>query len=171
MAKRPCLICTHPQREEIEKAIQEGATLNEVAARFNIGKSTVHKHRTQCQPQMFADTLEKRKALPPPVASEAAAMTYLEEMVFLIEKAKRVIYEAEKEKDNKTMLSAIESVSRMMTDLGKLSLIARRREQEGEKAQISSESRALLERIENDANRNDTVLQPAISDSIEGRDD
>ncbi len=171
MGKRPCLICTHPQREEIEKAILEGATLNEVAARFNIGKSTVHKHRTQCQPQMFADTLERRRALPPPVASEAAAMTYLEEMVFLIEKAKRVIYEAEQQKDNKTMLSAIETVGRMMTDLGKLSLIARRREQEGGQAEISPENRTLLERIQNDANRNDTVLQPAISPGGEGRDD
>jgi transposase-like protein len=171
MAKRPCLICTHPQREEIEKAIQEGATLNDVAARFNIGKSTVHKHRTQCQPQMFADTLEKRKALPPPVASEAAAITYLEEMVYLIEKAKGVITEAENKKDIRTMLSAIETVGRMMTDLGKLSLIARRREQEGGQAEISPENRALLERIENDANRNDTVLQPAVSPGSEGRDD
>lgn len=47
MAGRPCTICGRVNRLEIERALESEASLREVAARFGISSSSLHRHRTR----------------------------------------------------------------------------------------------------------------------------
>jgi transposase-like protein len=41
---RPCTICSHPQREAINQALAEGDSFRDVAARYAVSKTAVHRH-------------------------------------------------------------------------------------------------------------------------------
>lgn len=44
MAGRPCAVCRHTNRSEIERALESGEALRAVAARFGISSSSLHRH-------------------------------------------------------------------------------------------------------------------------------
>src|SRR5579862_2089899 len=44
-AGRPCTICTHPERSEIERAILSGAVIRQIAARSGMSAQSVLRHR------------------------------------------------------------------------------------------------------------------------------
>ena len=43
---RRCTICTHPQREEIDRALVEGESFRNMARRFGVSLGALHRHRT-----------------------------------------------------------------------------------------------------------------------------
>jgi len=43
-----CTICDHPEREEIDRALRDGAPVRTLAAEGWGSKSALHRHRTQC---------------------------------------------------------------------------------------------------------------------------
>jgi hypothetical protein len=42
---RPCLVCTHPRRQDIEALITSGASDYEVGRQFNLERVSVGRHR------------------------------------------------------------------------------------------------------------------------------
>ena len=46
---RICSICTHPQRERIDKALLAGQPLREITGRVPIRKSALHWHKQDLQ--------------------------------------------------------------------------------------------------------------------------
>jgi len=40
-----CLVCQHPEREAIDKALTEGVSLRDIASQYGISKSTVDRHK------------------------------------------------------------------------------------------------------------------------------
>lgn len=56
----PCKVCQHPEREAIDSALTEGASLRDIASQYGISKSTVDRHKAH------------RKAL----GSSAEGLTY-----------------------------------------------------------------------------------------------
>ncbi|NJL27146.1 MAG: hypothetical protein HC897_04285 [Thermoanaerobaculia bacterium] len=61
---RPCTICHHPEREEIEKALLENEAGHRlVAKRFDISPQALFRHRQKHLPALIARALA---AMPPP---------------------------------------------------------------------------------------------------------
>lgn len=56
MAGRPCTICGHVNRLEIERALESGESLRAVAARFELSRSGLHRHNTSHLPAQRLDT-------------------------------------------------------------------------------------------------------------------
>jgi hypothetical protein len=48
MAFKPCTVCSHPQALDVTKAITAGGSKREVAVRFGLSPSAVHRHRQNC---------------------------------------------------------------------------------------------------------------------------
>ncbi|WP_243092849.1 hypothetical protein [Thermus hydrothermalis] len=46
---RRCTICTHPQREEIDRALVEGESFRNIAERFGVSLGALHRHREHVQ--------------------------------------------------------------------------------------------------------------------------
>jgi len=43
-AARPCSVCTHPKREEIEQAIKNGASVRGLAGTYDLSKTSLYRH-------------------------------------------------------------------------------------------------------------------------------
>ena len=41
---RPCTICTHAQREAINRALAEGYTFRDIAGSYAVSKTALHRH-------------------------------------------------------------------------------------------------------------------------------
>ncbi|GAA6745311.1 hypothetical protein Thermus71318_08120 [Thermus brockianus] len=46
---RKCTICTHPQREEIDRELAEGRSIRDIARRYSVSRPSLHRHRTHVQ--------------------------------------------------------------------------------------------------------------------------
>lgn len=46
---RRCTICTHPRREEIDRALVEGEAFRNIAQHFGVSPYSLHRHRTHIQ--------------------------------------------------------------------------------------------------------------------------
>jgi hypothetical protein len=51
---RPCTICSHAQRADIDRAIANGTSLRDIAGQFGIAKSVVFRHRTHIADRVAA---------------------------------------------------------------------------------------------------------------------
>lgn len=62
---RPCTICAHPQRTEIEAALQGGTSLDEVIAQFGLpSRSALQRHRAGHLGRVVSFTLPATTAVP-----------------------------------------------------------------------------------------------------------
>jgi hypothetical protein len=43
---RPCTVCSHPKRAEIDEAILSGTAIRDIAGQWGLGKSAVDRHRS-----------------------------------------------------------------------------------------------------------------------------
>lgn len=66
---RPCTVCTHASRTDIDKALVEGFALRIVAERFGVGRHALHSHKSQHLGRMLAKTARQVEAA---VGREAA---------------------------------------------------------------------------------------------------
>lgn len=44
MPHKPCSVCIHPDRQDVDRALMSGASVREVAKQFGIGKSSIERH-------------------------------------------------------------------------------------------------------------------------------
>jgi transposase-like protein len=57
---RVCGICEHPSRSEIDVSLLEGGTLRDIAARFGVSKSALHRHKQHPpSPLVKAETIQE----------------------------------------------------------------------------------------------------------------
>ncbi len=47
---RPCSICTHPEREEINRALVEAVPFRKISERFGTSVTALHRHKTDHLP-------------------------------------------------------------------------------------------------------------------------
>jgi len=56
---RHCKVCTHPEREGIEKDLVSGGSIRDIAKRFGLSPASVHRHKSDHLP---ASLVEARQA-------------------------------------------------------------------------------------------------------------
>ena len=96
---RKCLVCSHEQREAIDRALVAGETLAAIAALYCVSKDSVGRHKAKHLPA----TLVK--------AEEASEITKADELLQQVrdlqERALAILGKAEAQHDLKTALRAI----------------------------------------------------------------
>ena len=109
---RRCTICDHAERAEIDQAIVRGATLWEIAGKFGISKSAVHRHAEAHIPEALKHAMR---------ASEAAhGDALLGQVLDLRDRALGVLEKAESAEDHRTALAAIREARATVELLAKL---------------------------------------------------
>lgn len=100
---RPCTVCRHPNRSEIESALIRGESLRNVSKQFRIGATAVFRHKRDHIPKMLVKAAE--------AASEMREVTrgedLLEQVRDLNERTLRILQEAEKTGDSRMALAAV----------------------------------------------------------------
>jgi hypothetical protein len=95
---RTCTVCTHPDRESIDKALLTGESLRNIAKRFDIGPSAVFRHKEHIPVELVK-------------ANEAIAMAHsqdlLEQMRDLNERTLRILRDSEATGDSRIALAAV----------------------------------------------------------------
>jgi hypothetical protein len=96
---RTCTICTHRDRESIDKALLAGEAFRNIAKRFDIGASAAFRHKAE----HISGTLIK--------AQQAADVDYGQDLFAHVQDLNRrtvaILEQAERTNDPKTALSAI----------------------------------------------------------------
>lgn len=108
---RKCSICEHPQAEEINTALLNGVSLRNIAERYSVSKTALHRHKDH-----IPISLVKAQQ-----AEEAArADSLLKQVVELKDKALAILDKAEQAGDNRTALLAIREAKGCLELLAKL---------------------------------------------------
>jgi hypothetical protein len=112
-----CSICSHPRRQDIEKAIVAGESNRRVASQFDLSEAAVRRHK-------------KGGHLPGKLVKAAAAkerrdaQELLDLMDDLLTEAKGVVKDAKKSKDPRTLLLGIREGRETASRLLELTLVA-----------------------------------------------
>ena len=116
-AGRPCTVCEHPDRAELDRAITGGASLSQLAARFRLPATTIGRHRANHVPT------EAMRA-----AVQAAAVVEADHGVGLAQGAARLrtdalrlLAKAEAAGDLRTALAGVREAARCIELMAKLS--------------------------------------------------
>jgi hypothetical protein len=111
---RPCSICSHLNREEIDRALIEGKSLSEIVSLFPaITKSALHRHKESHLPQMLAQAKEAREV--------AQGDTLLSQVRSLQNKALSILKRAEEAGELRTALQGVREARACLELLGKTS--------------------------------------------------
>lgn len=97
-----CSICSHPEREAIEKALIDRISLRDIARQFEVSKDAVARHRWKCIKQDLAEVGAER--------DKHFVWNVLAEMQWLHEEVRSVYKEARDGKDHKASLQALGEV-------------------------------------------------------------
>ncbi len=111
---RPCSICIHPKRAEIDAALVAGGAYRNVATRFDAGPSSVKRHTEHISLTM-AKAEQARE-----VTEAAHGGTLLEQIAELQGDARRIATAAEKDGDLRTALAGIRELIRIVEILAKI---------------------------------------------------
>lgn len=98
---RTCLACSNPNRAAIDKAIATGEPLREIAGKYRISISALHRHKAHAG-QAIVKASEKREE-----SIGASIMARLEK---LYHRAEKVLNDAEASRDGRLSLAAIREV-------------------------------------------------------------
>lgn len=108
---RPCSVCTHPKRLEIDRALVAGEPLRAIARRFGVSKDALRRHREHL-PTYLARATEAREA--------AQAGDLLAQIQDLRDRALRILDKAESSRDLRVSLQAIREARQCVELLAKL---------------------------------------------------
>ena len=108
---RKCSICEHEKVEEINKALLEGVSLRDLAGRYSISKTALHRHKDGHLPAKLVKAQEAREI--------AKADTLLDQVAGLRDKALSILAKAEQAGDLRTALQGVREAK------GCLELLAR----------------------------------------------
>jgi hypothetical protein len=111
---RPCSICSHPNREEIDRELIEGKSLAEIVSIFpTITKSALHRHKESHLPQSLAQAKEAQEV--------AQGDTLLSQVRSLQHKALSILKQAEAAGELRTALTGVREARSCLELLGKVS--------------------------------------------------
>ena len=109
---RTCTVCQHPEREAINRALVEGASLRDIAGQYNVAKSAVDRHKAEHLPAVMAKSEQARAIV--------HADHLLEEANRLYAVATTVMDAAQRSKDYELVLKAVGTGGRVLSLLGEL---------------------------------------------------
>jgi hypothetical protein len=109
---RVCTVCTHPEREAIDRALVEGAVGLNLASRFELSKSAVDRHKADHLPAALVKGREAREV--------ANADDLLQAVQDLQARAWSILSTAEDAGDLRTALGAIREARGNLELLAKL---------------------------------------------------
>jgi len=103
---QPCTICTHPQRDAINKAIASGEPNTRVAAKYGLKETAIRHHTTSGHiPKAIAKAASARERLD--------AGKLLDMMERLLGEALAVLRDAKATGDHRTRLAAINTAANL----------------------------------------------------------
>ena len=119
---RRCTVCTHPERERIEKDLVTGGSIRNIAKRFGLSPASVHRHKADHLP---ASLIEANKA-----GDVARADCVLEEIRAEIRRIQRLYKKAEaildRAQNQPIALKSVRELSRLHKEMREtLELLAR----------------------------------------------
>lgn len=109
---RKCSICEHPQAEEINTALLNGVSLRNIAERYSVSKTALHRHKESHLP---ADLVKAKEA-----QEVAKADSLLDQVAELRDKALAILAKAEQAGDLRTALQGIKEARGCLELLAKL---------------------------------------------------
>ena len=110
---RRCSICTHAEREEIDKALVAGASsVPAIATLFDVSQRALYRHREKHLPETLAQAQEAREV--------AQADDLLAQLEGLRKEAHRIKDKAEKGADYRTALAGIRELVRIVELMAKV---------------------------------------------------
>jgi len=107
-----CKICTHPQKEEIDKALLESQNITEIAKRFSVSYDSLLRHKKNHITPLLANSRKAQEI--------ARADNLLSQVTELKDKAIAILNKAEEAGDNRTALLAIREAKGCLELLAKL---------------------------------------------------
>lgn len=110
---RPCAICTHKHRAEIDKALVEGMSFRNISRRYGMSIAAVSRHKAEHLP---ADILQAKQA-----GEVARADDLLAQIRDLKDRAILILMQAERSKSYTIALGAIRETRQTLKLLGKIS--------------------------------------------------
>lgn len=102
---RPCTICVHQDREQIDAELLEGKPYKQLAARFGGSSSALHRHGQTHLPERL------RKARDAVEISKADSL--VQQVEALQTHARQVLAKAESDGDHRTVLAVIRELARL----------------------------------------------------------
>ena len=130
---RPCSICQHTNREEIDHLIIDGVPYREIAARYGTSQTTVGRHKEAHLGARVAEVRAKeyshivslaerqqQKEMAVADRLDAHADTILAKIIELYDKAKELLSAAESAGDLKTAISGVKEARGCLETLAKL---------------------------------------------------
>jgi hypothetical protein len=108
---RKCSICEHEKVEEINKALLEGVSLRDLAGRYSVSKTALHRHKESHLPAELTKAREAQEV--------TKADSLLDQVIELRDKALSILDKAEQAGDLRTALQGVREAK------GCLELLAR----------------------------------------------
>ena len=109
---KPCTICRHKKRAEIDKALVARATFRGAAAKYGVSKSSLMRHYDDHLPASLVKAQDAKEA--------AEADDLLAQMISLRDEALGILEKAKEAEDLSTALNAIRVTQGTVELLGKL---------------------------------------------------
>jgi hypothetical protein len=108
---RKCTVCEHEKVEEINRLLLEGVSLRDLAGRYSVSKTALHRHKESHLPAELTKAQEAREI--------AKADSLLDQVAELRDKALSILDKAEQAGDLRTALQGVREAK------GCLELLAR----------------------------------------------
>jgi len=109
---RKCTVCEHPQAEEINTALLNGVSLRNIAERYSVSKTALHRHKESHLPADLVKAQEAREI--------AKADSLLDQVTELRDKALSILDKAEQAGDLRTALQGVREAKGCLELLAKL---------------------------------------------------
>ena len=109
---RKCTVCEHEKVEEINRLLLEGVSLRDLAGRYSVSKTALHRHKQDHLPAKLVKAQEAREI--------AKADSLLDQVTELRDKALSILTKAEKAGDLRTALQGIKEARGCLELLAKL---------------------------------------------------
>jgi hypothetical protein len=99
---RPCSVCTHPKRDEIDSALLIGESLRNIAKQFSVGSTAVFRHKDH-----VSKTLVKAAEADAEIREITRGEDLLQQVRDLNQRTLRILRDAETTGDSRTALAAV----------------------------------------------------------------
>ncbi len=110
---RTCTICTHPERDAIDKALAVANNLREMSAKFRVSEDALSRHKAAHVPLLLAKAEETRQV---EHAKDvvAHALDVVEQLKIINRSTLAILEEARTARDHDLALRAIDRVQRQI---------------------------------------------------------
>ena len=109
---RKCTVCEHEKVEEINRLLLEGVSLRDIAGRYSVSKTALHRHKESHLPAELTKAQEAREI--------AKADSLLDQVIELRDKALSILDKAEQAGDLRTALQGVREAKGCLELLAKL---------------------------------------------------